>query len=387
MSNYSAWFLLYIFSFIGLYCLSIRLLSLLKVEAVRQISSNRFLAGDEITISLTVTQHSYVPLGWIAVKEEWVHQGTLKSYIHHKLSISWFRKVLTCSYKIIGLPRGLYRVQQIQITTGDLFGFLRKSKFMDLPMHFTIGPKPMNRCHLFGDNFNRYDSEKTFRQMFMSNTLQTSHVRKYMEGDAMNRIHWKMSSRLNDLMTKEMDSSMENHVVVLLNAAKVEAVDKKDIHPEAVFELCVQVAAGLLQYGRQLPCRMELVCNSSGNQIVRLANRFETGPCSEFLTQVMNYGNADFTPVVREEIQALPYGSTLICVTSKLDASLIDLLAEPRRRNRYIHIVFMMGKPVPSEQELRLKQILKLSGCSLYFIPAPENLVAQAQSGVVDVSA
>ncbi|HEY0828623.1 MAG TPA: DUF58 domain-containing protein [Bacilli bacterium] len=386
MSSYSAWFLFYISSFIGLYCLSIRLLSFRKVEAVRQISRNHMVAGDEVTVNLAITQHSYVPLGWITVKEEWVHQGTQKPYIHRKLYVPWLNKVFRYSYKITGLPRGQYHAHQIEITTGDLFGFLRKSKFLNVPMNFTVQPKPANHRFLFGDGLSRYDGDKAVRQMLL-NTPQVSHVRNYLEGDAMNRIHWKMSSRLNDLMTKEMDTCFENHVIVLLNAAKGGMPTKAGLAPDAGFEQCVQAAAGLLQYGRQLPCRMELVCNSSGSQVVRLANRFETGPCNEFLTHVMNKGNAAFTPVVREEIQGLPSGSTLICVTSSLDDSLVKVFVERRRRNNPIHIMFIMGKAMPSEQELNIKQTLKLSGCNLHYIPAPENLREQVLAEVVDVSA
>ncbi|MDQ2085995.1 DUF58 domain-containing protein [Herbivorax sp. ANBcel31] len=70
-----------------------------------------------------------------------------------------------------------------------------------------------------------------------SNTI--SDIRKYMYGDSIKRVHWKLSSKMNELMVKKFDSTSRTNSVLILDLMKMEYPPEQNLLVEDTLIECV----------------------------------------------------------------------------------------------------------------------------------------------------
>ena len=102
-------------------------------------------------------------------------------------------------------PRGHFRIEPLQIRTGDPFGFFEASAgrraghhARGLPARST--PLPLWRLPPASIEGAHASPERTLQTTPLATT-----VRPYAPGDSMNRIHWRTTARLGEIQVKEFD--------------------------------------------------------------------------------------------------------------------------------------------------------------------------------------
>lgn len=111
---------------------------------------------------------------------------------------------------------GCYELHLLHIECFDYLHFFRFEKTLSLQKEIVIHPKTTDDVSFdsaaFGEGFDEFD-ESDAKGLVSSNVTD---IREYIPGDRLQRIHWKLSAKINKLMVKENEQTSSNQFTILV---------------------------------------------------------------------------------------------------------------------------------------------------------------------------
>jgi len=202
--------------------------------AVNQLTGH---VGDRLQITYTLRNTSRVPKPWLEVHNPTTLPGGLPGRaitLGSASERSWLvRAPLT--------RRGHFRVEPLQIRTGDPFGFFEASASVGQGVAVVVYPKvdplPMWRLPAASIEGSHAAPERTLQ----TSPLATA-VRPYAPGDAMNRIHWKSTARHGEIQVKEFELEQTADAWIFLDLERSVQGGRGE---ESTVEVAVRAAASI----------------------------------------------------------------------------------------------------------------------------------------------
>ncbi|MEC0229611.1 DUF58 domain-containing protein [Paenibacillus alba] len=379
--GFAAWYLGICLLLIWLQAGLFYVFALKGLSVNRQLSGEVFLSGEEVTIRLGVDHLTRIPLPWIVIRENWVHEGSGVKLSYSKLLFPWFRSSLLLHYKITGLMRGVYRFTGFEAVTGDLFGFAIRKVHRDDLERCIVYPRP-DALDRSGMTFQAEDGDVPTVRGPKSETPLVSGVREYVSGDPYHRIHWKSTARLSRLMTKEPEQAASAKRMLLLDATPAASPAGA---AQPLLEKGVALAAGFFEAaaGRRESCGF---ASSSNSRRIAPTIRPDLPLAYEVLASVGGKPALSFPDLVRKEAAALPPDTSMLCITSTLDLALVRAIADSGTRRRSVHVIYVHARPSLSVAEREGASQLQAAGCSFTEVPHPLSQWPK-QGGVADATA
>jgi uncharacterized protein (DUF58 family) len=357
----SSWFLFCASGVLFVYVLVIRLFSLGSVAAQRSLNARRFVTGDTVYVTVTVTLRSILPIAWVAVEEEWTNRTQNLRQKPRHLFFPWFQRTLVYQYVLGQVERGQYETGALKVVTGDIFGLLHKEKRVADPLGFTVLPKalPIVRDALpaageEGPVLSRADSPFHF---------SPDGLREYAPGDPLNRIHCKMSAKNDHLLTRSEENAMDKRVMIVLDAAA--NAELRNQLP--LFETAAQVAASLLEYARQKRYLTGFVCNSREELYFPADGRMDLHKCHNELARVRCDGNISLPELLSR--RPIPDGTAVAFVTSHVDENWLRMVYQLRARRIPVSVILVYGTADLDWHQRQIKQQMQGIGCVFYSVP------------------
>ena len=202
--------------------------------AVNQLSGH---VGDNIRVTYTMRNTSGVAKPWLEIHNPTSLPAGLPGRamsLGRRTERSWLiRTPLT--------RRGHFRIEPLQIRTGDPFGFFESSASVGSGVNVTVYPRlePVPLWRLPSSNL---DGTQAMRERTLQATPLVSTVRPWAPGDAFNRIHWKSTARHNEIQVKEFDLEQTADAWLILD---LDRSVQRGTGDESTVEVGVRVAAAL----------------------------------------------------------------------------------------------------------------------------------------------
>ena len=98
--------------------------------------------------------------------------------------------------------RGSYMLGPLEAHSEDLFGFFYKTKLLETQREIVVYPKIVELPSI-NNTVNQFMDDGTKSKKTQSSTPQATSIRQYEFGDTVNRIHWPMTAKHGELMSKE----------------------------------------------------------------------------------------------------------------------------------------------------------------------------------------
>lgn len=219
--------------------------------------------------------------------------------------------------------RGAFSMGPTRVTTGDPFGLFRFSRSYGPSHSILVLPRPEEVSHFWVPPA-QLPGEGAVRRPTHHVTPNAASVREYQPGDSYNRIHWRSTARLNQLMVKtfEMHPASEIWIVIDLEAA-VQAGEGDN----STEEYAVRVAASLANHFLQANRMLGLVAYGQERVLLEPAR----GPRQhmrvlEALALARADGETPLARVLQEEAQRFGQHSTLVAITCSTDEEWVGAL-------------------------------------------------------------
>lgn len=362
----------------------------------RHFGTKRLYLGEETDLFIQLTNAKPLPLPWVRVDDElpkgldiaahgrkppWVVEeptpvaeestptanagtpepeddttlsirghGRSKRQLVTLVGMRWYER-LTRRYRLRGKQRGAWIFGPARLRSGDIFGFHIQHRNDEETNEILVFPKivPVSALglparHPLGDF-------RTPRRV-MEDPLRMMSVRDYAQGDNFRYIHWKASARKQGsegqlLQTKVFEPSASQPVAIFLNI-NTERSPAYGYQP-ALREFAISAAASLAQHLWQEGRAIGLYSNASDiNRMnhVRLRPRHSPDQLMLILTALTRiddgWGRWPLENLLQLEASTLPYGATLVAITSVMTPMLRQSLLDLRRRE-YGVVLLMIG--------------------------------------------
>jgi len=379
------------------YCLS-------DVRYKRELSEQRVLFGEEITLSLVVENAKMLPLPWLEtedimpralpIKEHRLRTGAVSNFARLDCLFSprWYDRV-TRRYTIQCNARGVHTFGPTLIRSGDVFSFVNRETqlanrqyLLVYPLVVPITSLGLPARHPFGD--------RRAPRRLLEDPSRVIGVRDYVYGDSLRRVNWKATARTMQMQSKVYEATTTYTMILFLNAS-TRLDTYYGVHPE-LQELSICAAASLTDWAVNQGYSVGLYANSilfmpdeersllegveqertedqemkalEATVAAQLKRRRIHVPASsneaqrqrilEVLARIQPYFGTNIEEVIQTERTRLPAGSTVVIITSTITDQLLDALARVRQAGHTVSILFVSDSPFP----------IKIAGVTVYAI-------------------
>ena len=300
-------------------------LGLSDLEAGYAVSQLNGHVGDRLQVTYTLRNTSRVPKFWLEIHNPTSLPGGLPG---RALSLG---ATSERSWRIRAplVRRGHFRIEPLQIRTGDPFGFFEASASVGQGVTLVVYPRlePIPLWKLPASNLE--GSHSSPERTLQSTPLATS-VRPYAPGDSFNRIHWKTTARTGEIQVKEFDLAQTADAWIILDLERGIHTGRGD---ESTLEAAVRVAAAVAD--KAIAENRAVGMTVSGHRTVVLpADRGARQHLKmmQLLAAVEADGTAPLVEVLVGSVGRLRRGMTAVVITPSTDPAWVKPVATLRSR-------------------------------------------------------
>src|SRR6476646_8431679 len=202
--------------------------------AVSQLSGH---VGDRIRVTYTLRNTSRVPKPWLEIHNPTTLPGGLPGRaiaLGSRAERSWLVRAPL-------VRRGHFRVEPLQIRTGDPFGFFEASASVGQGVAVVVYPR-VDKLPLWRLPAASIEGSHAAPERTLQTTPLATAVRPYAPGDAFNRIHWKSTARHGDIQVKEFELEQTADAWIFLDLERAVQGGRGE---ESTVEVAVRAAASI----------------------------------------------------------------------------------------------------------------------------------------------
>lgn len=312
------YFLFYIF----LFALSIPLFHCViiyfNVSGSVQIPKGSIYVGDNIKFSYKVRNSSKLSIPYLEIENS-ISRELTGLDAPKILTALKPKDFFTYSEDVVLKRRGYYELGEIVTTISDVFGIYSIKKRISSETSLLVYPRPIDL------NFFRITSIEQLGDMVIDDRAfqdksRISSLRGFREGDSVKSIHWKITAKLGDLIVKEFEDSADTHVVVLVdNCIRTYSYDKDRKLEDKVADIGISIINYYIN--QNIPVSLQ---TQNENKVTVIEGQAKTD-IKHFLEGFAKFkgnGYKDFDLFIRNRINSIRKGSTVIIITPNLDKTI-----------------------------------------------------------------
>jgi uncharacterized protein (DUF58 family) len=290
--------------------------------AVNQLSGH---VGENIRVTYTLRNTSRVAKPWLEVHNPTSLPAGLPGRamsLGRRSERSWLiRTPLT--------RRGHFRIEPLQIRTGDPVGFCESAAAVGSGVIVTVYPRlePVPLWRLPSANL---DGSQAMRERTLQSTPLATTVRPWAPGDAFNRIHWKSTARHGEIQVKEFDLEQTADAWLILD---LDRAPQRGSGDEGTVEVAVRVAAAVADKA--------LVENRAVGMTINAHRLAQLQPdrggrqhlkVMQLLAAVEGDGSTQLIEALMASLPRIRRGMTAVVITASLDRTWVKPLAAMQTR-------------------------------------------------------
>jgi uncharacterized protein (DUF58 family) len=300
-------------------------LGLADLEAGYAVSQLTGHVGDRLQVTYTLRNTSRLPKPWLEIHNPTTLPGGLPGRaitLGSRSERSWLvRAPMT--------RRGHFRIEPLQIRTGDPFGFFEASASVGQGIAVVVYPRveklPMWRLPPASIEGSHAAPERTLQ----ATPLATA-VRPYAPGDSFNRIHWRSTARHGEIQVKEFELEQTADAWIFLDLDRSAQAGRGE---ESTVEVAVRAAASIADKALLENRAVGMTVNSHRLAILP-ADRGSRQHLKimQLLAAVEGDGSTPLSESLMAAAGRLRRGMTVIVITPSLDQSWVRPIAALRSR-------------------------------------------------------
>ncbi len=335
--------------------------SLSEVLYRRRFHYIRAFPGEHFPLKLEIENNKLLPLTWLRVEDPWSEmvapegEGILapshilgEGFLTNVFSLRWYQRT-NRNYMLHFRKRGVYKVGPARLSSGDLFGLFDTQEELGPAEHLTIFPKmiPLKRIVLPPED--PFGEQKSRRHLYEDPNRPIG-VREYQPEDSFRRMHWPATARTGQLQVKVYQPISAQVMMLCMNVSTFERY-WEGVNPE-LMEYMLSVAATLLAYGLEDGYRVGMIsngCLTNSDQPFRIPPGRSPQQLAHLLQALAGVTSVVFVPFDRyllREVPRIPYGATLLILTSVIYPALIETLMRIKKHERRI-ILYSLAEKAP----------------------------------------
>jgi uncharacterized protein (DUF58 family) len=313
-----------------------------RVQYSHHLSRSRAAFGDEVELEVVVVNRKLLPLSWLEVEDEVpaelevVHGRVQPSYRSGRAVLAGLMAMrpyerIRRRYTLRCRARGEHLFGPVRLRSGDLFGFSLCDRTLEVedslvvyPRVVPVGELGLPARHPLGD--------LRARSWIFEDPSRVAGAREYRPGDSPRRVHWPATARSGRLQTRLYEATTSHKLAVFLNVASAEDTSWGYGYDPDTLEFSIVAAASLAAWGLEQGYQVGMYANglhrSERGSIAVHPGRREDQLDAILLAlgKLQAVAGEGFEQLLSREARALPFGSTVVVVSSSLPEKVVGSL-------------------------------------------------------------
>ncbi|MEA3253470.1 MAG: DUF58 domain-containing protein [Chloroflexota bacterium] len=194
-----------------------------SVRYERLLSEQCSFPGEEVSLTVRVSNEKLLPLAWLEIDDELPVQlpainlvtGELsEGALQNSISLLWYRRA-SWHYRLQCTRRGYYALGSANLSSGDIFGFYPRSTVWNEVNYLVVYPRIFSLAGLDLPLRQPLGEIRADHRIFRDPT-RTIGLREYAPGDPFKYIHWKATARHRQLEVKIFEPSTTMQAILYL---------------------------------------------------------------------------------------------------------------------------------------------------------------------------
>ena len=359
-------YLLYLLAGVYLLALLWTRHTLRAISIQRSYLDHAFL-GENVQVQLAVRNRSLLPIPWVRIEDS-LPLALSATPLRSALLMAP-RQTVHLSYQFAGHRRGIYAIGPTLIRAGDLFGFEEPPQRSGPAGPITIYPLILPIIQLGLSSHSPFGTIVSKQHIFQDPSRSIG-VRDYHAGDSLRHINWKVSARQRRLQTRTFEPAISLNTTIMLNLnrteyhrpTQIDATERAIVAAASVAHHLVhqRQAVGFCTNGRLAPPHDEAIPH-----IPAEPGKSNLMQVLDMLARVRMVDTTPFVSFLREHSARLPWGNTLLVVTSILREDLLHELLSLRRQGYPVAAICVE----PHLDFARLSRQAHYQGITTYLTP------------------
>jgi len=227
------------------------------IDVELEFSATECYPGDNIEITETIANHSYLPLPMLNIKfaidrkmvfEDGTENTNIsdKSYKCDVFSLLFFQRIrrklhCTCT------GRGYFYMEELDMVSTDLFMKNVVSVTRPVQQSITVFPAPLSREQI-AIPYNRIMGSILTREYTYEDPFEFRSIREYQTYDTMSSINWNASARTGELKVNVYENTSCQEICILLNLENEGIWEYEELKEKSISLAC-SLAFQLMENG------------------------------------------------------------------------------------------------------------------------------------------
>lgn len=304
-----------------------------------------YFSGDEVEVMLNIQNKSFFSIPYMIIKRHALEESYDK-YEGEALSLGINGEELL-GYKIKFYHRGVYDLEDFEISISDYFNIFTIRKNERSHKKVTVYPKLYNIAkeeYLGGINLleTQSSSDTSIEDMH-----DVKEMRKYVYGDNVKRINWKLSAKTGELIVKSYNYKSGKECLVFLDMNKENyALDSKGIMEERLVDFTESIIKG---FNASIDSYKAYINNSPSWEMEINSNR-DIERVNEYFLQNKSCGDCTMAEYMRSIVDERFSGRQFIIIIGKVTKEFIDSLIIIKGVSKYLCVFYLVA-----EEDLKKK--------------------------------
>ena len=340
-------------------------MALEELSYERLLPDRRVFVGEEVPMTVALTNRKPVPLAWVRVDDEVpdaleVVAGDVDSNVHpkvqtirHSTSLAWYERVLW-DYRLRCMRRGEHRLGPAYMESGDPFGFLTSRARAPHQDSILVYPRIVPLEDL-GMPASRPLGDHPRGVPIYEDLARPSGLRDYKAGDPLKAVDWKASARMQQLQVRRFEPS-STLLMVLVVAVDTVAPYWSAYSPQKL-ERVITAASSVANYATERRYTLGLFANDSpvppGRSMTVPPHRRpdQLSLILEVLATMRPLAPGPMASLLAQHSRTFPMGATLVVTTAFLPPQFVETLRDLKERGHRIVVLYVGDGDCPEVAE------------------------------------
>ena len=351
--GFVSWFLFYMTSFLIAVTIFYTFIPIGKIDVSRKISAEKLVAGKDLVVNVTLTRTFPFPFLYLVVEDELAEDAKLKNTrMNTKVILSpLFSRRLSYSYEIHDIKRGEYHFTKIRLRTSDPFGLFPKEKIVSKKDLVIVYPnyQQLDDWTIYSQNVSE---AHVTSQHLTTDVTSVAGSREYIPGDRLTSIDWKVTARVNKLMTKEFEDQLGQRFLLALDSSIHDSIE--------VVEKAIAFTASLVVQSSHQKKPLGLV--TVEDELTRFPIQYGQAhqlTLIEHLAKLPFYRGGVFDEMFMKEINRIETNTIVFIIQTKLSPKTIENVKILQGKGNNVVYCYVTDKRILSEKEQTQISLLK----------------------------
>ncbi|OAB39178.1 hypothetical protein PMSD_04405 [Paenibacillus macquariensis subsp. defensor] len=334
------------------------------IPVLRDISYSRHLtkdhcyAGDSLEMIEVISNEKWIPIIWLRLEamlpasfsflsKEVIQISKGNIYQNHRsvFTLKPYYKI-TREHPFIALNRGLYSLETVSMSGGDLIGLFSSTQLVPVNVSLYVYPTLLSIDNMPA-SYRTWQGDLEVSRWVVEDPFLILGTREYTGNDPMNRIHWKASARAGQLQVYKQGYTANPEVIVYVNVQVNEQMWNAVSNPEMIeqaLSYAATAASLLIQQGMKVGFGHNAIHGSQSMQAIRIAPEYGKSHLDDILkamAQVEMKCLQSFEQFLKDELDMRVDGETwdYLMITGHVSETIEELIWRLRSRGNSVMVL------------------------------------------------